>query len=73
MSIGILLMYYSSDKFINDIFTLKNAIVFVTDVVEYEISSLDTKRYKFIKDTLNKNNIRVIVVKHKNNKRPKIM
>ena len=62
-------MYYSSDKFINDIFTLKNTIVFITDMVEYELSSLDTKRYKFLKGTLDKNNVKVVVVKKDSDKK----
>lgn len=65
-------MYYNSDKFIHDIFTLKNTIVFITDMVEYELSSLDTKRYKFIKSIIDKNNIKVVVIKRDANKKLRI-
>ena len=65
-------MYYSSDKFINDIFTLKDTIVFITDMVEYELSTLDTKRYKFLKGTMDKNNIKVVVVKKDGDKKLKM-
>jgi len=62
-------MYYSSDKFISDIFTLKNTIVFITDMVEYELSTLDTKRYKFLKGIMDKNNIKVVVIKKDSDKK----
>lgn len=65
-------MYYSSDKFISDVFTLKNTIVFITDMVEYELSTLDTKRYKFIKSIMDKNNIKVVVIKKDFNRKPRI-
>lgn len=65
-------MYYSSDKFISDIFTLKNTIVFITDMVEYELSTLDTKRYKFLKGIMDKNNIKVVVIKKDGDKKLKM-
>lgn len=65
-------MYYSSDKLISDIFTLKNTIVFITDMVEYELSTLDTKRYKFLKGIMDKNNIKVVVIKKDGNKKLKM-
>lgn len=66
-------MYYSTDKFIHDVFTLKNTIVFITDVVEYELSTLDNKRYKFIKNKLEKNNIKVVVIKKDSSKKLKVV
>lgn len=65
-------MYYSSDKLISDIFTLKDTIVFITDMVEYELSSLDTRRYKFIKGILDKNNIKIVVIKKDSDKKMRI-
>ena len=56
-------MYYSSDKLVKDIFKLKDTIIFVTDMVEYELSTLDTMQYQFLKHTLNKNNVKVVVIK----------
>ena len=65
-------MYYNSDKFIQDIFTLKNTTVFITDLVEYELSSLDIARYRYLKGVMDKNNIKVVVIKEENDKKFKI-
>ena len=65
-------MYYNSDKFIQDIFTLKNTTVFITDLVEYELSSLDIARYKYIKGIMNKNNVKVVVIKEETDKKFKV-
>jgi len=65
-------MYYNSDKFIQDIFTLKNTTVFITDLVEYELSSLDIARYRYIKGIMDKNNIKIVVVKEETDKKFKV-
>ena len=65
-------MYYSSDKFLHDAMTLKNTIVFITDLVEYELSLLNTRQYQYIKGILTKNNVKVVVVKKDNEKQLKM-
>ena len=65
-------MYYNSDKFIQDIFTLKDTTVFITDLVEYELSSLDIARYKYLKEIMKRNNIKVVIVKEETDKKFKI-
>ena len=65
-------MYYNSDKFIHDVFTLKDTIVFITDMVEYELSSLNTRQYQYLKNIINKNNIKIVVIKQDDDKKLKI-
>jgi len=65
-------MYYNSDKLIRDLYTLKDTIIFVTDMVEYELTRLNTKQYQYIKQTLNKNNVKVIIVKKDENEKIKM-
>ena len=65
-------MYYNSDKFIHDVSTLKDTIVFITDMVEYELSSLNTRQYQYLKNIINKNNIKIVVIKQDDDKKLKI-
>lgn len=65
-------MYYSSDKFLHDAMTLKNTIVFITDLVEYELSLLNTRQYQSIKTILRKNNVKVVTIKKDNDKKLRI-
>lgn len=65
-------MYYSSDKFLHDAMTLKDTVVLITDLVEYELSMLNTRQYQYVKNTLNKNNVKVKVIKQDNDKKLKM-
>ena len=65
-------MYYSIEKLMNDLFKLKDTTIFITDMVEYDLSTLDSTHYRFIKNTMSKNNVKVLVIKQDSDKKLKI-
>lgn len=58
-------MYTSFNKFLHDIYKIKNETIFINDLVEYELSILDKSQYEYLKRLLKSNNIRIIAIKEK--------
>lgn len=58
-------MYTIFNKFLHDIYKIKNETIFINDLVEYELSILDKSQYEYLKRLLKSNNIRIITIKEK--------
>lgn len=58
-------MYTIFNKFLHDIYKIKNETIFINDLVEYELSILDKAQYEYLKRLLKSNNIRIITIKEK--------
>lgn len=58
-------MYTNFNKFLHDIYKIKNGTIFINDLVEYELSILDKSQYEYLKRLLKSNNIRIITIKEK--------
>ena len=58
-------MYTIFNKFLHDIYKIKNETIFINDLIEYELSILDKAQYEYLKRLLKSNNIRIITIKEK--------
>ena len=56
--------YESLIEFIQEIHTLKNALICVSEGFIKEVNMLDTEQYLVLKEIMNMNNIKVMEMKH---------
>lgn len=56
--------YESLIEFIQEIHTLKNALICVSEGFIKEVNMLDTEQYSVLKEIMNMNNIKVMEMKH---------
>lgn len=59
-----LIKYESLIEFIQEIHTLKNALICVSEGFIKEVNMLDIEQYSVLKEIMNMNNIKVMEMKH---------